>query len=315
MGRIAVTGSVAFDNIMVFPGRFGEHILPDRTHDINVSFLVDQLERRRGGNAANIAYTLALLGEVPLLAAAVGNDFAAFGEVLAGAGVDISAALYCDDIATATCFITTDLDNNQITAFFPGAMGRAAGIDLRTLAGLSHVVVSPDAPDAMASHIAEAVEMRVKLLFVPAQQLPAMGEATLRAGIDAAWLIAGNDYEFELIRSRTGRSVADLCAAGTVVCVTTGHEGSAIHTMDGIEHIPVAPPGNVVDPTGAGDAYVAGVLAGVRRGLPWPDAGRMGALAATYVIEQNGTQSHHFTAAEFHIRYRAAFNAELATPG
>src|ERR1019366_1698935 len=152
MGRIAVTGSVAFDTIMVFPGRFGDHILPDKTHLINVSFLVNQLEKRRGGTAANIAYTLALLGERPLLCAAVGNDFTQYGAALSRSGVDTSAVLGCDDVATASCFITTDLDDNQITAFYPGAMARGGDVDLRVLDNVEYVVVAPDAPDGMAVH-------------------------------------------------------------------------------------------------------------------------------------------------------------------
>ena len=311
MTRIAVTGSVAFDNIMVFPGKFGDHILPEKTHIINVSFLVDRLDRRRGGNAANIAYTLALLGETPLLAAAVGNDFDSFGAALTASGVDVSAALHCTDIATACCFITTDLDNNQITAFFPGAMSRAGDIDLRTLGDVEYVVVSPDAPDAMAAHIEQSAALGARLVFAPAQQLPAMSEETLRAGLDGAWLVAGNDYEFELILSRTGRSPQDLAKSGAIVAVTHGHEGSDIHGEGDVVHIPVAQPSSIVDPTGAGDAYIAGVLAGIRRGATLSDAGRMGALAATYVIENNGTQAHAYTAADFEARYRATFNAEV----
>ncbi len=153
MGSIAVTGSVAFDTIMVFGGRFADHILADQAHILNVSFLIDRLDRRRGGTAANIAYTMALLGERPLLCAAVGNDFAEYGAALSAVGVDTSRALLCDDVTTATAFITTDLDDNQITAFFPGAMARAAGVNLESLSGVEHVVVTPDAPDGMALHV------------------------------------------------------------------------------------------------------------------------------------------------------------------
>ena len=189
------------------PGRFGDHILPEKTHLINVSFLVNRLERRRGGTAANIAYTLALLGERPLLCAAVGSDFTEYGASLSRTGVDTSAALGCDDVPTASCFITTDLDDNQITAFFPGAMARAADIDLRALEDVEHVVVAPDSPDGMARHIAQAREMGARLVFAPAQQIPSIGDETLLAGLDAAWLVVGNDYELELVRNRTGRYV------------------------------------------------------------------------------------------------------------
>jgi adenosine kinase len=308
MGRIAVTGSVAFDTIMVFPGRFGDHILPAKTHLINVSFLVNRLERRRGGTAANIAYTLALLGERPLLCAAVGSDFTEYGASLSRTGVDTSASLGCDDVPTASCFITTDLDDNQITAFFPGAMARAADIDLRALEDLEHVVVAPDSPDGMQAHIAQARELGVKLVFAPAQQIPSIGDETLLAGLDAAWLVVGNDYELELVRNRTGRSVADL-AERSIVALTQGARGSWLHAGGEVVEVAAVPPVRVVDPTGAGDAYLAGLMAGLRRGLDLAAAGRMAALAATYAVEHQGPQAHRFTPAEFAARYREVFGA------
>jgi len=311
MGRIAVTGSVAFDTIMVFPGRFGDHILPAKTHLINVSFLVNRLERRRGGTAANIAYTLALLGERPLLCAAVGSDFTEYGASLSRTGVDTSASLGCDDVPTASCFITTDLDDNQITAFFPGAMARAADIDLRALEDLEHVVVAPDSPDGMEAHIAQARELGVKLVFAPAQQIPSIGDETLMAGLDAAWLVVGNDYELELVRNRTGRSVADL-AERSIVALTQGARGSRLHAGGEVVEVVAVPPLRVVDPTGAGDAYLAGLMAGLRRGLDFAAAGRMASLAATYAVEHEGPQAHRFTPAEFTARYREVFGGTLA---
>jgi adenosine kinase len=310
--QVAVTGSVAFDTIMVFPGRFGEHILPEKTHLINVSFLVDRLEKRRGGTAANVAYTLALHGETPLLCAAVGSDFGAYDDALRAAGVDTSTALRCDDIPTASAFITTDLDDNQITAFYPGAMARGAQVDLAAVGDrIDTVVVAPDAPDGMSLHITQARDLGARLVFVPAQQIPSLPEETLRAGLDAAWMVVGNDYELELIRSRTGVSPDDLRRRGALVALTRGDQGSELHGPDGVVRIPVAPPQALVDPTGAGDAYVAGLLAGLRRGLPLEDAGRMAALSATYVVEQQGPQAHRFDAAGFAARYRGAFGAAL----
>jgi adenosine kinase len=301
--QVAVTGSVAFDTIMVFPGHFGEHILPDKTHLINVSFLVDRLEKRRGGTAANIAYTMALHGERPLLCAAVGNDFGSYDEALSSVGVDTDPALRCNDVPTASAFITTDLDDNQITAFYPGAMARGGDVDLRVHASVvDTVVVAPDAPDGMAVHVEQARSMGARLVFVPAQQIPALPEETLRAGLDSAWMVVGNDYELEMIRSRTGVSAEDLRRRGALVAVTLGEEGSELHAPDGVVRIPAAPPAAVVDPTGAGDAYVAGLLVGLRRGLPLADAGRVAALSATYVVEQQGTQSHRFDPVSFAAR-------------
>lgn len=308
MGRIAVTGSVAFDTIMLFPGRFGDHILPDKTHLINVSFLVNRLERRRGGTAANIAYTLALLGEHPLLCAAVGSDFTEYGAALSRVGVDTSAALGCDDVPTASCFITTDQADNQITAFFPGAMARAADIDLRSMDAVEHVVVAPDSPEGMAAHIVQAREMGARLVFAPAQQIPAIPDETLHAGLDAAWLVVGNDYELELVRNRTGIDV-ETQARRCMVAVTRGARGSELHADGAVIPIPAVPARRVVDPTGAGDAYIAGLLAGLRRGLDPAGAGRMGALAATYVVEENGPQAHHFSRAAFAARYAESFGA------
>jgi len=309
--QIAVTGSVAYDTIMVFPGRFGEHILPDKTHLINVSFLVDRLEKRRGGTAANIAYTLALHGERPLLSAAVGNDFGDYDGALREVGVDTGAVLHCDDIPCAGAFITTDLDDNQITAFFPGAMGRGGQVDLSRHAGaVDTVVVAPDAPDGMARHIRQAGELGARLVFVPAQQIPSLPDDVLREGLDTAWMVVGNDYELELIRSRTGVSADDLRRRGALVALTRGDQGSELHAPDGVVQVPVAPPRAVVDPTGAGDAYVGGLLAGLRRGLPLDAAGRVAALSATYVVEQAGPQSHHYDRAGFAERYREAFGTE-----
>ncbi len=311
MGSIAVTGSVAFDTIMVFGGRFADHILTDQAHSLNVSFLVERLEKRRGGTAANIAYTLALLGERPLLCAAVGNDFAEYGAALSSAGVDTSRALVCDDIGTATAFITTDLDDNQITAFYPGAMGRAAAVDLESLAGVEHVVVAPDAPDGMRRHVEQAARLGARLVFAPAQQLSSLSDETLTAGLDAAWLVVGNEYELEVIHRRTGRDVGTLAAGGAMVARTRGGQGSELHLGATVHLVPTAVADDVVDPTGAGDAYTAGLLNGLRSGRAPAVAGRMGALAATYAIEQHGPQTHSYSREQFAVRYAEQFDAPL----
>jgi len=311
VGTIAVTGSVAFDTIMVFPGRFRDHILPDHTHLLNVSFQVDRLERRRGGTAANICYSLALLGERPLLCAAVGgSDFDEYDAALAERGVVTSTALRCDGLPTATAFITTDLDDNQITAFYPAAMSRAAGVDIANLAGVDCVVIAADAPDAMALHVRQAAAMGARIVFAPAQQIPSLSDATLREGLEAAWLVVGNDYELNLISERTGRRLSEIRAT-CILAVTHGASGSALHTPEGTIEIPAAPVREVLDPTGAGDAYIAGFLTGLRRGDPLDVAGRIAALAGAYAVEQRGPQGHSFTRDEFAARYRSAFGSEL----
>ena len=310
MHRVAVTGSVAYDTIMVYPGRFREHILPDHTHVLNVSFQVDRLEQRRGGTAANISYTLALLGEQPLLCAAVGaRDFDEYERTLAACGVDTSAVLRCDDLPTATAFITTDLDDNQITAFYAAAMSRAAGVDISGL-DVECTVVAADAPDAIALHIEQASRRRTRLLFAPAQQIPSLPVETLQAGLDAAWLVVGNDYEMNLISERTGRRLSDMRRT-CMLAVTHGGEGSALHTPEGTFEIPIASARDVVDPTGAGDAYIAGLLSALLRGAAPPVAGRVGAVAAAYVVEQRGPQSHEFTRAQFRDRFLEAFGEDL----
>ena len=311
MGRIAVTGSVAFDTIMEFAGRFGDHILPEKTNQLNVAFLVERLEKRRGGTAANIAFSMAMLGERPLLCAAVGgSDFVDFAAALEAEGVDTSSVLTCDDVSTATAFITTDRDGNQITAFHPGAMAGAAGVDLSVLRDVSEVVVGADDAGAMALHVEQASALGARLVFAPAQQIPAIPDDALRRGLDRAWLVAGNDYEFEMIRDRTGLSI-DAISASRMVAVTHGPDGSELRSPDGVSVIPAAAVADVVDPTGAGDAYIAGVVTGFRAGASPDVAGRMGALAAAYVVEQHGPQHHRFDLRSFADRYAVSFGVSL----
>ena len=310
MGSVAVTGSVAYDTIMVFNGRFADHILADQAHILNVSFLVDRLERRRGGTAANIAYTMALLGDRPVLCATVGRDYADDLESLAGAGVDVSGTLVLAEVPTAVCFITTDLDDNQITAFHPGAMARAASVDLRRVPDVEHVVVAPDAPDAMRRHVEQAAALGARLVFAPAQQLSSMDDETLVLGLDSAWLVVGNDYELELVRRRTGRDL-DTLSAAAIVARTRGGDGSELRVDGAVHSIPTAAPSAVVDPTGAGDGYLAGLLCGLREGRDLDTAGRMGALAAAYVIEKQGPQAHAFGRSEFAARFAGAFGVAL----
>ncbi|HYL70720.1 MAG TPA: carbohydrate kinase family protein [Candidatus Dormibacteraeota bacterium] len=307
VGRIAVTGSVAYDTIMVFPGRFRDHIIPERAHLLNVSFQVDQLERRRGGTAANISHNLALLGEHPLLCGAVGAaDFDDYAAALEAAGVDTRHALRAGDVGTATAYITTDLDDNQITAFFSGAMARARNLDLTALEDVSDVVVGADDPVGMARHVEECAALDARLTFAPAQQIPSLDDAVLRSGLAAAWLVVGNDYELDMIRQRTGLSADDISAHATVA-VTHGAAGSELHHKNGVIHVAAATAARVVDPTGAGDAYIAGLLAGLRRGASLEASGRLAAAVASFAVEQPGPQGHSFDTAQLTERYASAF--------
>jgi adenosine kinase len=242
-----------------------------------------------------------------------GGDFVEYAAALEFEGVDTSAVLTCDEVGTATAFITTDRDGNQITAFYPGAMTRAAGVDLSVLSDISEVVVGADDAGAMALHVEQAGALGAWLIFVPAQQIPAMRDEDLRRGLAKAWLVGGNEYEFEMIRERTGLSIGSLSEA-RMVAVTRGAAGSELHSPEGITVIPAAPVSEVVDPTGAGDAYIAGLITGFRAGASPEVAGRMGSLAAAYVVEQHGPQRHRFDMAGFRDRYAVAFGTSLNLP-
>jgi adenosine kinase len=304
--RIFVSGSIAFDYIMVFPGRFRDHILPDRMHVLSVSFLVDSLERRRGGTAANICYNLALLGDRPMLVGTVGDDFGDYRAWLDTAGVDCSAVKVIKGEHTASCFINTDLQDNQITAFYPGAMAHAATISLHEAGATptDMVIIAPNDPKAIARCASECTSAGIPYLYDPCMQLPRMNRTELEEGCKGAKVLAGNDYEFGLMAEKLGLSEAQLRRLTPVTVMTRGEAGALI-TADGQEHeIPPAKPEKVVDPTGAGDAFRAGFVMGMSKGLPWPVVGRLAALTAVYAIEHHGTQEHRYTIKEFAARYR-----------
>ena len=311
---IVVTGSVAFDNIMDFPGAFQDHILPDKVHMLSVSFLVDSLQKLRGGAGANAAYNLALLGERPTLLAAVGDDFEAYGRELEAAGVDVSRVHVAQDEFTACAFITTDRHDNQITGFFPGAMRHASELSLRDLSGeIDLVVITPDAPDAMARYPKECRELGVPYVYSPAQQIVSLDGDTLADGIRGARCVIGNDYEMQLVADKTGLAAADLLDLADIVVTTRGEKGSTIASKDAEVTVPIAPARSLVDPTGAGDAYVAGIARGLVRGEAPEVYGRVAALTAVHVVENYGTQAHAFDDATFAARYAEAFGQELET--
>jgi adenosine kinase len=307
--RIFVSGSIAFDYIMVFPGRFRDHILPEKMHVLSVSFLVDSLTRRRGGTAANIAYNLALLGERPVVLGTVGEDFGEYRDWLDSKGVDTSAIKVIAGEHTASCFINTDLQDNQISAFYPGAMAHAGTVSLHDAAARPDdlVIIAPNDPRAIARHAAECTAAGIPYLYDPSMQLPRMERTELEAGCKGARVLAGNDYEFGLMAEKMGISEPELRRRVPVTVMTRGEAGSLI-TVDGQEHeIPPAKPQKVVDPTGAGDAFRAGFVTGLSKGFSWPTVGRLAALTAVYAIEQPGTQQHHYSIEQFIARYRENF--------
>jgi adenosine kinase len=310
---VVVTGSIAFDNIMDFPGHFHEHILADKIHMLNVSFLVDTLKKQRGGTAGNIAYTLALLGSRPILYSSAGPDFTEYGSQIEAVGVDVSRVNRVTEHFTATCYITTDRDNNQITGFYPGAMSDDTKLALAPLGlGASDlVVISPTAPLAMTQFAQECQATGIPYVYVPAQQIILLDADQIRTGIEGARVIIANDYEFEMMRNKIGLSADDMLQYASIVVTTRGAEGSIIRTREGAFDVPVAQPRQVIDPTGAGDAYAAGFVHGLTHGFDMESTGRIAALAAVYVIEGYGTQTHHYTREDFQARFAENFGTAV----
>ena len=310
--RIVVTGSLAYDYIMIFPGYFKDHILPEKAHMLSVSFLVDSMRQMRGGVAGNIAYTLALLGERPLVVASAGQDFGEYREWMERQGIDASGISEVADEFTASCFINTDKADNQLVAFYPGAMTQAKDLSLEGL-GLGAddlVIISPTDPEAMTRYADECRQMGVPFLFDPGKQTPRLDGEQILAGLEGASVLVSNDYEFAMMAEKTGRTEEELISSAPLTVVTRGEQGSMIYANEtyaqGME-IPVAPISDVVDPTGAGDAYLAGLVFGLARNFPLEVVGRVAALAAAFAIEHRGCQEHHYTPAEFAERYASAF--------
>ena len=308
--RIVVTGSLAYDYLMTFPGRFREHFLPDRLSRLTVSFLVDDMRRLRGGVAGNIAWNLALLGARPVLVATAGNDFAEYRATLDANGVDTSRVTIIPEEFTASCFINTDLDANQIVAFYAGALSHGHRIELGglNLGPGDLVVISPTDPASMARAVEACRAARVPYLFDPGKQTPRLEAGQILEGMASAAVVVGNDYEFGLMAQKTERSEAELQSIAPVTVVTKGDQGSVVleRGKPPVE-IPVAPIRTLVDPTGAGDAYLGGLVFGMARNLPWALAGRVAAVAAAYAIEVRGCQEHRYTHPQFLERYRSAF--------
>lgn len=313
--RVIVTGSIAYDYIMSFPGEFSEHILQDKMDILSVSFLVDSLRRERGGCAANIAYNLALLGERPTVMATVGPDFGADRERLEACGVDTSLIHIVHDEFTSSFFVSTDRKNCQIASFYVGAMGAAGRLSFfdQPTDGIGLAIIAPNAPDAMGKYVRECRVLGVPYIYDPSQQIVRLTSEDLVDGITGSAMLIANEYEFELVKDKTLLDVEDMLGLTEVLIITRGEHGSIIRTGGIIHVIPAVLSERVVDPTGVGDAYRAGVIFGLLRRLPWPITGRVGSLAATYALESLGTQAHTYTPEAFLERYEASFG-ELNDP-
>lgn len=305
---ILLTGSVAYDYLMTFPGHFKEQILPERLGSISLSFLVDSMSKQRGGVSPNIAYTMALLGEQPRVMATVGEDFEEYRAWLESKGVNTSLMKVVPGLFTASFFATTDNASAQIASFYPGAMGVASTQSLNDLPSKPDlIVVSPNAPDAMTKFCAEARGLGLKYLYDPGQQVLRLEGAELINDMEGAHFLFCNDYEFGLISKKTGWSLDQMLDHVKVLVITRGKDGADLYMGGESVHIPTVPEDEIVDPTGVGDAFRGGFLAGYSRGFDWKLCGEIGSLAAVYCLEQKGPQSHSYSRKDFIERFRKHF--------
>lgn len=305
-----LTGSIAYDYLMKFPGYFQDHILTDQLECLSLSFLVESMVRQRGGIAPNIAYTMALLGERPRLFATAGEDFADYGSWLQSLGIDTSGVRVIPGEFTATFFANTDRANAQIASFYPGAMAYAGELSLHDLEGRlpDFVLISPNDPRAMVRYVDECLELGIPYFYDPSQQIPRLDEGDLRRGVESAHALFVNHYEFSMIQNRTGITFEELLTRVQFAVVTNGEKGSTIYTRFQEYRVPSVEPERILDPTGVGDAFRAGFLKGLSRAYDLETCGQIGSIAATYCLEQVGPQGHHFTPAEFVTRFRRHFD-------
>ncbi len=306
-----ICGSFAYDTIMVFHDRFKHHILPEKVHILNVSFHVPDLRREFGGCAGNIAYNLKLLGGKGLPMGTVGHDFGPYAEWLDRHRIERRYLRAMPDSYTAQAYITTDLDDNQITAFHPGAMNLSHENRVPTDAGITIGIVSPDGREGMIQHAEQFADAGIPFIFDPGQAMPLFNGADFLRFIEQATWVTLNDYECELLQERTGLSPHDIAERVEALIVTLGAKGSHIYTQGHRLDIPAAPASPVADPTGCGDAYRAGLLHGLMQGMDWETTGRVAALMGALKIECHGTQNHGLTAETFAQRFRASFGREL----
>ena len=306
---ILLTGSVAYDYLMTFPGHFKEQILPERLESISLSFLVDSMTKQRGGIAPNIAYSMALLGQKPRVMATVGEDFGDYRAWLDSKGVDTSLMKVISGLFTASFFATTDQGSAQIASFYPGAMAHSSTQSIKDLDKKPDlVIVSPSAPDAMMKFPAECRELGIKYLYDPSQQVLRLEGNELSRDMEGAYFLFCNDYEFGLISKKTGWSLDQILEHVKVLVITRGKDGADLYSDGDSVHIPTVPEDEVVDPTGVGDAFRGGFLAGYSHGFDWKLCGEIGSLSAVYCLEQRGTQNHSYTKEEFVKRFRQHFD-------
>ena len=306
-----VCGSFAYDTIMVFPDHFKNHILPDKVHMLNVSFMVPEMRREFGGCAGNISYNLHLLGVDVKPMGTVGQDFDPYAQWISKLGIDASHIKTIESAYTAQAYITTDMDDNQITAFHPGAMAESHQNIVSDAEGIKVGIVSPDGRDGMIQHAQQFVEKNIPFIFDPGQGMPMFDKEDLLKFIEQASWVTLNDYESQLLQERTGLSPHELTEHCEAVIITRGAEGSIIYTKEKRHEIPTAKPSAVVDPTGCGDAYRSGLLFGILNKVDWDVTGRMASLMGAIKIETHGTQNHRFTLDEFRARYKESFGEEL----
>jgi adenosine kinase len=308
--RILVTGSIAYDHIMTFPGTFRDHIVPEKMHVIHLSFLLKTLHKRFGGCAANIAYTLSLLGERPILAGAVGQDYDLYRDYLTKLNIDTEEILACDDLSTPQFFGITDLEDNQIGGFYVGAMARSSSISIHAIherKPLNLAIVSANDPQAMARYVEELRSCSIPYIYDPSQQTKDLSPTDLTTGVRHAAVLVGNDYEISLFCRRAKLTIPGILASVEALVITKGAQGSTLMTKTATDTIPAYTSTRCVDPTGAGDAYRAGLLKGAACGLDWLACCRIATISASFAIEQPGTQEHSIEQEEFHQRFQNLF--------
>jgi len=311
MPSALICGSLAYDTIMVFQDQFKNHILPDKVHILNVSFLVPRMRREFGGCAGNIAYNLKLLGGNPIPMATVGQDFGPYREHFEACEIRLDHVKEIQDLYTAQAFITTDLDDNQITAFHPGAMMRSYENHVRDVQGVGFGIVGPDGYEAMLQNSKEFAELSIPFIFDPGQAMPLFNGKELTQMIEQATYVTVNDYESNLLVERTGWSEQEIAGKVKAYITTRGPKGAEIHADGKTHHIPPAHERRVTDPTGCGDAFRAGLIFGIEQGYDWLTIGRMGNLMGALKVEHPGTQNQRFDYEEFSEQFRQQFGYAL----